>query len=629
VNTGSSDALFLAFQLAIAGRYSIVRELGRGGMGVVYLAREVHLDRLVAIKLLPPDKAERLRERFLREARFAAKLTHPHVVPIHSVDEVDGFVFFVMAFVDGETVTERVRKRGPLSGSEGVRVMREVTWALAYAHANGVVHRDVKPDNILLEAATGRALVADFGIAAVAGGASHDGIAGTPEFMSPEQALGGDVDTRSDLYALGATAYYAFSGRVPFEGATATEVLARHATESPASLGSLGVPVPRRVASLVDRCLAKDPSQRPASADLLAEELGLALEQRRELPVALRAFARRTGRMGGGGTILYGGALLCASTGVATAIGPRAALATLAAGLVVAPLGFAVIAARRLIRLGFAYADLAPAFRVELESSREERAMDQGRIGRLLERALRAVTRVCASYAALAVPAIVVGLVVPRAETVARSAIPATIAMLAIGASAGVGFMVSLQRRRDIDTEVWWAMWRGRVGRLAFALARRLRGEALPSSPMTHRATELSLGMAAEQLFASLPRETKKLLGDLPEVLERLQTDAQMLRGLLEDLNASIAPLDTESVQEDLRVERDLVAGKLADVVGALETIRLNLLRLHADSSALPSITTHIGLAHDMSSEVDRLLAARSDVEASLRFPRVLEPTPA
>src|SRR5215216_3759807 len=129
------DPLFLAFQHALAGRYSIVRELGRGGMGVVYLAREVHLDRLVAIKLLPPEKADRLRERFLREARFAAKLSHPHVIPIHTVDEVDGFVFYVMSFVEGETLAERVRKRGPLAWSEGVRLLREVAWALAYAHA--------------------------------------------------------------------------------------------------------------------------------------------------------------------------------------------------------------------------------------------------------------------------------------------------------------------------------------------------------------------------------------------------------------------------------------------------------------------------------------------------------------
>jgi eukaryotic-like serine/threonine-protein kinase len=178
--THAPDALHLAFQLALAGRYTIVRELGRGGMGIVYLAREVHLDRLVAIKLLPPEKAVRHRDGFVREARFAAKLNHPHVIPIHAVDEIDGFVFYVMAFVEGETLGERVHTRGPLSASEGVRVLREVAWALGYAHAQGVVHRDVKPDNILLESSTGRALVADFGIAAITGDSSGESVAGTP-----------------------------------------------------------------------------------------------------------------------------------------------------------------------------------------------------------------------------------------------------------------------------------------------------------------------------------------------------------------------------------------------------------------------------------------------------------------
>src|SRR6188768_290196 len=151
------DPLFLSFQSAVAGRYSLERELGRGGMGVVYLAREVRLDRPVAIKLLPPELAaqERLRDRFLREARTAARLSHPYIVPIHAVDEAGDFVFYVMAYVDGETVAERVAARGPIAPHEVARILREVAWALAYAHAQGVVHRDVKPANILLERGTG------------------------------------------------------------------------------------------------------------------------------------------------------------------------------------------------------------------------------------------------------------------------------------------------------------------------------------------------------------------------------------------------------------------------------------------------------------------------------------------
>ena len=201
------DALLLAFQEALLGRYSLERELGRGGMGVVYLAREVRLDRPVAIKLLPPEFAAvpTLRERFLREARTAAGLSHPYIIPIHSVDEVGDFVFYVMAYVDGETLADRVRARGPLPPNAVTRIMREVAWALAYAHAQRVVHRDVKAANIMLERGTERALVMDFGIARQTAmtGESQTGpheVMGTPEYMSPEQACGEAVDVRSDLY---------------------------------------------------------------------------------------------------------------------------------------------------------------------------------------------------------------------------------------------------------------------------------------------------------------------------------------------------------------------------------------------------------------------------------------------
>src|SRR5262245_24703724 len=161
------SAEFLDLQAALAGEYSLGRELGRGGMGVVYLARDVQLDRDVAIKVLPAHLAseQSARERFVREARMAAGLMHPHIVPIHRVGEAGGFVFFVMSYVEGETLGERLRARGPLPPVDAARVLREVAWALAYAHQRGIVHRDVKPDNILLEAATGRALVTDFGIA--------------------------------------------------------------------------------------------------------------------------------------------------------------------------------------------------------------------------------------------------------------------------------------------------------------------------------------------------------------------------------------------------------------------------------------------------------------------------------
>ncbi len=627
------DPLFLSFQLALAGRYSIDRELGRGGMGVVYLAREVHLDRLVAIKLLPPEKSGlvTLRDRFLREARLAAKLSHPHIIPIHAVDEVDGFVFYVMSFVDGETLAQRVRSRGPVSASDGARVLREVAWALAYAHAQGLVHRDVKPDNILLESSTGRALVADFGIAAAVGDAAGDGVSGTPEFMSPEQALGGDIDARSDLYGLGATAFYAFSGRLPFEGRTPTEILAKQVTEAPPPLASLGLAVPRKLALLVDRCLAKDPASRPANAEALAEQLGVAMDQRRELPVALRAFVRRNGRMDGGGTLLYSMALLTASIGVSAVLGVVQGFATFALGATLAPLAFAVQSARKLGRLGFAHADLAPAFRAEVENSREERAVENRRGRTAFERILYRIARVSGSYSLFAVPITLTALLFDRTKGMASSLAPMTIVTWIVTVLSATSYLALLQLRHDVDTEFWGKVWMGRFGTFAFAVARRLRGNQPVNTAMTHRATELSLGMAAEQLFENLPREARQAIGDLPSLLHRLQRDAQTLRAQYDGLHEALGRAGPGAASDDyeaLRTDRDLVHAKLGDAVGALETIRLNLLRLHAGSATVEGLTTHIGLAAEVSAEVERMIEAREEVEKGLRFPRMIEPTP-
>ena len=633
MNQPPADALFLAFQQALAGRYFIDREIGRGGMGIVYLAREVHLDRMVAIKLFPPDLAARpaLREGFLREARLAAKLSHPHVVPIHAVDDMDGFVFFVMPFVDGVTLAERVRRRGPMSASEGARVLREVAWALDHAHGHGVVHRDVKPDNILLETATGRALVADFGIAAITGEASTERVAGTPEFMSPEQALGREIDARSDLYSLGVTAYYAFSGRLPFEGKSAPEILARHVSEAPEPLTSLGLAVPRKLALLVDRCLAKDPADRPASAHALAEQLGVAIEQRRELPAALRGFVKRGGRMDSGGTVIYVSFLAAVSVLVSRNVGAVAGFSTLLAGATAAPLAFTVQEARRLLSLGFSHADLGPAFKAVAESALEERAVEPGAVHYTLERLLQAASRIAGSFLMVAVPVTAGVLLSGRGLSTALLVWPVFVALGGVAISTGFLHRALQQAHRDVDTEFWGGFWTGRIGALAFSLAKRLHRGAPVASAMTHRATELSLGMAAEQLYESLPKASRGALGALPELLQRLQDDAQVLRARHDALNEAVAlggAAATDEAHAPLRDERDLVHGKLREAVGALETIRLNLLRLHAGSASVQSITTYLGVASELSDQVRRLIESRESVDDLLRFPSAIEPTP-
>ncbi len=624
-----ADSLFLAFQQALAGRYSLDRELGRGGMGVVYLAREVHLDRWVAIKLLPPEYAAQplLRERFVREAQLAARLSHPHIVPIHAVDAADNFVYFVMAYVAGETLAQRVQARGPVSASDGARVLREVAWALGHAHTQGLVHRDVKPDNILLEAETGRALVADFGIAAATGASHGDGVSGTPEFMSPEQAMGRDVDARSDIYSLGATAFYALCGRLPFEGATPTEVLARQVTEVAPSLSASATAVPRKLAQLVDACLSKSPADRPQSAQHLADQLSVAIEQRRELPAPLRAFVKRNGRMDGGGTLLSLVGSLVAGVALSSVTGPITGVLAIAGGVAVSALAFGILSAKRLLDLGFTQADLAPAFRAERENSREERVMHHGRVRTLIEKSLRVVAGVLgATSTALA------GLAMFTPDPTGFAVIAALAATgFLVAIVPALAYVALMQLRRDIDIEFWNAAWTGRSGTWAFAIAKRWRGASPIAPAMTHRATELSLGMASESLFESLPKASRESLGDVPALVQRLQHEAQQLRARANALQDALGGTMTASQRDDhsvLCAERDAVHARLRETVSALESIRLGMLRLHAGSLTVDAFTTQLGLAADVSVQVDRLIAAQDEVDVLLRFPRSIELTP-
>ena len=246
-------------------------------MGLVFLARDVRLARPVALKMLPPERSTSPvhRERFLREARIAGRLSHPHIVPIFSVGEVRDLVFFVMAYVPGYTLGHRVRTRGPLPSDVTIRVMRETALALAHAHDQGVVHRDVKPDNILIDRSTGSAFVTDFGIARFGAGpiSGSRTVLGTPEFMSPEQARGLALDARSDLYSLGVVGFYAATGRLPFDAADPFVVMSQHVTDTPPALASLAPHLPSHVTALVDRCLLKDPALRPQNGTHVAQGL--------------------------------------------------------------------------------------------------------------------------------------------------------------------------------------------------------------------------------------------------------------------------------------------------------------------------------------------------------------------
>lgn len=263
------DPLREILKVALGRQYDIIRLLGRGGMGAVYLAREVSLDRKVAIKVLPSNEnhfAEESRERFRREARTAAKLSHPNIVPLHTFGEIDGTLYFVMGYVPGESLRDKLKREGRLGIATARRILDDVARALEYAHSLGIVHRDIKPDNVLIEEGTGRAILTDFGVAKPLESAQtltfQGSLIGTPHYMSPEQASGAAIDHRSDLYSLGATGFEMLAGRLPFQGKTTSELLVQHMTAEPPTLITVAPDVPVEMSIALTRCLAKQPEER-------------------------------------------------------------------------------------------------------------------------------------------------------------------------------------------------------------------------------------------------------------------------------------------------------------------------------------------------------------------------------
>jgi Tol biopolymer transport system component/tRNA A-37 threonylcarbamoyl transferase component Bud32 len=264
---------------ALADRYAIERELGQGGMATVYLARDLKHDRHVAVKVLHPDLAAVVgAARFLAEIRTTANLQHPHILPLHDSGDADGYLFYVMPYVDGETLRTRLTRERQLPISDAVRIAREVASALDYAHRHGVIHRDVKPENVLLH--DGSALVADFGIALAVQQArgvrmTQTGLSlGTPQYMSPEQAMGEkNIDARSDIYALGAVAYEMLVGEPPFTGPSVQAIVARLVTEEPRSITVQRKAVPPDVEAAVLHALEKLPADRFTNAAQFADAL--------------------------------------------------------------------------------------------------------------------------------------------------------------------------------------------------------------------------------------------------------------------------------------------------------------------------------------------------------------------
>ncbi len=622
---------FLTLQRAVAGRYSLDRELGRGGMGIVFLARDVALDRPVAVKLLPPSLAvlPDLRERFLREARTAAKLSHPNIVPIFAVEEHGDLVFFVMGFVDGESLGQRVRRAGPLAASAAIRLIQEVAWALAYAHGRGVIHRDIKPDNILIEKGSNRALVTDFGIARIADQSGVTGkgeILGTAHYMSPEQATGEPLDGRSDLYSLGVTAYFALTGTLPFEGATLPAVLTRVLTEAPPRIATRRPHLPARLAEAVDRCLAKTPAERYATGEELAEAAGVAVSVRTETPPEMRLLLRRAQE--GDYWFALAIALLNVVPILMDEVWPVSHRAVIWLGLMLGAqvVGFPIamlLSMRRVLKAGLGPDDVRGAIEQATSDRLEEQQLIHGGWTTTPPPGRRRIWTILGST-------LFVGGVGLSIAGVRAGLVPAAI--------GGVILVGSVAMRLP-QTESWGkrrAMGLGlrllnsRLGRLLFKVAGLgVKVGQQNIAPATER-TELVLGDAAGALFDALPSEVRRRFADVPAAIKRLEEDAKVLRAreqILSDAIARAAPDRGASVGIERRgaavsglaQARDATKERLATAVAALENIRLDLLKLQAGVGSADDLTADLESAREINEAVKAELAARAEVERVLK----------
>ncbi len=610
------DTLFLALQAALAGRYSLEREIGRGGMGIVYLARDVRLDRPVALKLLPPERAAIavMRERFLHEARMAARLAHPNIVPIHAVEEVGDFVFYAMRYVSGETLGDRLRRFGRLGSRDAAAILRDTAFALAYAHAQAVIHRDIKPDNILLEADTDRALVTDFGIARLADVPDHarGRLVGTPEYVAPEQAAGSYVDARADLYALGAVGFHCIAGRPPFEGDVAS-LLQQHLMRDPPTLSSLVPDVPPALARAIDRALAKEPDDRFANAESMAEAIAPP-PVTGELPVPVRVWVERGRDLKGIYVIwscfFYGMATMAYVGSAMSGQWPWQAVVFMVLALKATVLPWVghglwrLSETRKALEAGVTVEDLRYGADVAVRKREEEMRYEHSRPPHPFARLVRRLT-----YVALAgaIGMLIGGVFVSRSGEQSKLFFQLfglfTMATVG-GALFGLVFPGRQLKPRDAFARLRRAFWHSPLAdwmaRIATVGLPRVRANAWSS----WRPTEIALGSATETLFASLPANDRALLHDLPRVVERLERDAALSRSRLD------------------RGEAGPWSERLERSVAAIETLRMGLLRMNAGSVAAGSLTAELDAARELSERIDQLMAGAAEADAALEEDR-------
>jgi eukaryotic-like serine/threonine-protein kinase len=495
------DAALDALSRKLGERYVIERELGRGGMGAVYLARDRRLDRPVALKVLPPEFAvvPELRERFLRETRLAAGFSHPNIVPVFAIEETDDVLAFAMGFVEGESLAARVAREGPLSRRDAVRLMTDVGYALAYAHGRGVVHRDIKPDNIMIERATGRALVMDFGIArAITPMADKPGltrvgeVVGTPEYMSPEQAAGESVDGRADLYSLGLVMWFGLSGRVAVTGDTTQRILVKQLTEAVPPLASVRPDVPASLGAVVDQCCAKEADDRFASAEALVEALDAAQLTAPEIPVAIRLLAPELSSV----TIRGLAAIVLFGFGLSMVIGNNSGNGNLlAVSMLIGATAWvgaagALREVRRLVGSGYAVTEVQRLLALTLGEKDDERARRKADVVTVKQRKRR-VLIACGILLSLLVALIAMRQGADASGQVHLQGKAAALTFFGafMAGALAIAMLIASPFRRSISERLFNVVWLGAIGRTLFQLAAGRKREAAPAAVVTRTVT--------------------------------------------------------------------------------------------------------------------------------------------
>lgn len=579
------DSLHLRLQKAVAGQYALVRLLGRGGMGAVYLARDQELDRLVALKVLPPGVGDTTegRARFRREAQLAAKLTHPNIVPLHSFGESDGLLYYVMGYVRGESLGDRLRRESRIPHEETRRHLAQLAEALAYAHGKGVIHRDIKPDNILLDDETGQPLLADFGIARAAaelGGTQTEPgtIVGTVHYMSPEQASGATaVDGRSDLYSLGVVGYVMLAGQTPFDGRTFPAFVAQQASADPPPLASRVPDLAPDLGAAIMRCLARDVTSRWSDARAFKQSLGAALEDDSErLPGELREIA------GGVFWSLVSGWMAANVMALALSVPARRWWTVLPAALL--PGAIFVGTAAFHTRKGFSWADMRrvavwpPAWWPFWWPAAWRRPGD------LWARLPPTVRRVRTFYGVLAIAVL---LALPLA--LRSSTRPAFLLVISIGWIVLTAAMMYV---------AWWAHRSGIPNNadLRSLFLRSSTDRRFWKRPQMARRLLAAAGRAAEkppttpaEYVRHIVEATQRMTGQTRDAGLTVVEVARHAFASLEEFDRDIAALATPTDDERAVARLNVLTGKRADVVQGLDTLwkeHVRVVRENTDTAA-------------------------------------------